>query len=205
MKLQIFLIDYENVQPDLLPALALEAVRVLVFVGPQQTKLPFALVEAMQKLGGKAEYMRVPQQGKDALDMHLAYYLGRLTCECPDGYFHIIAKDRDYDPLLAHINTPVKRAAKWDSLLGVPLLQRYQAATAPEWAMAAIQWLGERPKNRPATLKTLRNTLTKAVFTERLDDADIDKVVELPGKRGVFKIEGQKVHYSPQFEVVHAP
>ncbi len=198
MRTQVFLVDYENVQPDVLPALALEDVRVLVFVGPQQGRLPFELAEAMQKLGSKASYVRVAQAGKDALDMHLAFHLGRLCHEMPEAYFHIIAKDRDYDPLLLHVNHPVQRAAKWNGLTEVPLLQRFQAITAPEQALAALRWLAERPKNRPGTRKTLGNTLTKAVFAERLDEAAIAAVIALLEKRKVVKLDGQKVTYDAE-------
>jgi len=202
MKTQVFLIDYENVQPDVLPALALEDVLVLVFVGPQQSKLPFALVDAMQKLGSKAEYVRVAHAGKDALDMHLAFHLGRLCCQMPEAYFHVIAKDRDYDPLLEHINKPLKRAAKWGNLNDVPMLQRFQANTLPEQVQATVRWLKERPKNRPSTQKKLANTLTKAVFAERLDEATIHEVIVQLEKRKLLAIEGQKVHYGGDLEVV---
>ncbi|MDE2416524.1 MAG: hypothetical protein KGN32_01845 [Burkholderiales bacterium] len=202
MKTQVFLIDYENVQPDVLPALALEDVLVLVFVGPQQSKLPFALVDGMQKLGSKAEYVRVAQAGKDALDMHLAFHLGRLCCQMPEAYFHVIAKDRDYDPLLEHINKPLKRAAKWGNLNDVPMLQRFQANTLPEQVQATVRWLKERPKNRPSTQKKLANTLTKAVFAERLDEATIHEVMAQLEKRKLLTIEGQKVHYGGDLEVV---
>lgn len=198
MRTQFFLVDYENVQPDMLPALALEDVRVLVFVGPQQSRLPFELVEAMQKLGSKADYVRVARAGKDALDMHLAFHLGRLSHEMPEAYFHIIAKDRDYEPLLLHVNQRVQRAAKWNGLTEVPLLQRFQAITVPDQASAAQRWLAERPKNRPGTRKTLANTLTKAVFAERLDEAAIAAVIALLEKRKVVKLDGQKVSYDAE-------
>ncbi len=198
MRTQVFLIDYENVQPDVLPALALEDVKVLLFVGPHQGKLRFDLVEAMQKLGDKAEYVRVAQAGKDALDMHLAFHLGRLCREMPEAYFHVIAKDRDYDSLLVHINQPAGRAAKWKSLAEVPLLQRFQASSAPERASAAQRWLAERPKNRPATRKTLVNTLAKAVFAQRLDEPAIAAVLALLEKRKVLTVDGKKVTYDAE-------
>ena len=196
MKTQVFLIDYENVQPDVLPALALEDVKVFVFVGPQQVKLPFSLVEAMQKLGHKAEYVRVTRAGDNALDMHIAMYLGRLCQQMPDAYLHVISKDRDYDSVLEHINQPVKRASKWPSLSDVPMLQRFQASTVPEQAEAALRWLKERPKNRPASRKTLFNTLMKAVFAERLDEAAINAVLEQMEKLKALTIDGKnKVVY----------
>ncbi len=203
MKTQVFLVDLENVQPDVLPALVLEDVRVLVFVGPHQGKLPFALVEAMQKLGSKAEYVRIAQQGANALDMHIAFHLGRLCHELPQAYFHIISKDRDYDSLLMHLNAESKRAAKWSDFTQIPLLQRFQAETLPEQTLAAIRWLAERPKNRPATRKTLHNTLHKAVFAERLDVAAIEEIISLMQKRKVLECEGQKVKYQAELESVH--
>ena len=205
MKTQVFLIDYENVQPDVLPALALEDVKVFVFVGPQQGKLSFLLAEAMQKLGNKAEYVRVTRAGDNALDMHIAFHLGRLCNQMPDAYFHIIAKDRDYDSVLEHVNQPVKRAAKWPSLSDVPMLQRFQADTVPEQAEAALRWLKERPKNRPASRKTLFNTLMKAVFAERLDEATINAILAQMEKQKAFKIDDKnKVLYGPALEAAIA-
>jgi hypothetical protein len=72
MKTQIILVDWENVQPELLPALNLDGTRVLVFIGPQHHKLPFPLVQAVQKLGDRAQYVQVSKQGNDALDMRRA-------------------------------------------------------------------------------------------------------------------------------------
>lgn len=204
MKTQVFLIDYENVQPDVLPALALEDVLVLVFVGPQQGKLPFALADAMQKLGHKAEYVRVATAGKDAVDMHIAFHLGRLCQQMPEAYFHIVSKDRDYDPLLEHLNLSVKRGAKWASLSDVPLLQRFQAHTLSDQVQATLRWLKERPKNRPASRKTLFNTLMKAVFAERLNESVITEIMTQLEKRKVLTIVGQKVSYGGELEAVGA-
>ncbi|MBE0475067.1 PIN domain-containing protein [Rhodoferax sp.] len=69
MKTQVILVDWENVQPELLPALNLEGTRGLVFIGPHQNKLPFAVVQAVQKLGQSAQYVQVSKQGNDALDI----------------------------------------------------------------------------------------------------------------------------------------
>lgn len=203
MKTQIFLVDLENVQPDVLPALALEDVRIYIFVGPHQAKLPFGMVEAVQKLGDKADYIRVAQQGSNALDMHIAFHLGRLRTEMPQAFFHIISRDRDYEPLLLHMNASIKCAARWPDFTQIPLLQRFQARTAPEQTLAAIRWLAERRQSRPATLKTLRNTLHKQVFAERLSDEELGEVISLMQKRKVVMVEGQKVRYQTELEATH--
>jgi hypothetical protein len=41
--------------------------------------------------------------GTNALDFHIAYYIGRLAAKCPDAYFHIISKDTGFDPLIKHL------------------------------------------------------------------------------------------------------
>lgn len=198
MKTQIILIDFENVQPDLLPALALEDVKVLVFVGPQQLKLPIATVEAVQKMGTKAEYIRVSKQGPDALDMHIAFYMGRLSLNASDVFFHVIAKDRDYDPLIAHLRMLQIWAAKWPDLASIPILKLAAATTLKEKVTAASHWLQVRKGNRPKSLKTLQSSLKKSAFSDRLADDEIDQVIEGLKKQKILQVDGQKLQY-PSF------
>lgn len=196
MRSQIILVDFENVQPDLVPALALEDVHVRVFVGPHQPKLATDVVVAMQELGDRAKYVRVAKQGPDALDMHLAFYLGQLSQQFPEAYFHVVAKDRDYDSLLAHLKSLGIFAAKAPDLASIPLFKRALTATLTEQVEVAASWLRERSASRPKTIKTLRNSLKTAVFSGRLEDGRIDSLMEELKVRGVFSFKDQKVDYT---------
>ena len=195
MKTQVILVDWENVQPELLPALNLEGTKVLVFIGPQQNKLPFSVVEAVQKLGDRAQYVKVSKQGRDALDMHIAFYLGRFSAEGADVFFHVIAKDTDYDPLIAHLKDLKIGAAKWPDLAAIPILKRAAANTPKDQLAASIDWLKERKSNRPKTLKTLTNSLKTSAFAGRLDDGEISLILEGLAQRGVIAVQGQKIGY----------
>lgn len=195
MKTQVILVDFENVQPDLLPALNLEGTRVLVFIGPHQTKLPFAIVQAVQMLGERAQYVQVSKQGNDALDMHIAFYIGQLAAELKDAYFHVIAKDRDYDPLIAHLKHRKIGAAKWPSLASIPVLRRAAANTLSEQVAAVQDWLVERKANRPKTLKTLTNSLKTSAFAGRLADDAIEALLQALVAEGLIAIQGQKIEY----------
>ena len=53
------LIDYENVQPKNLEILAKHPFKVFVFVGANQTKVPYDLAAAMQNLGDSASYIKI--------------------------------------------------------------------------------------------------------------------------------------------------
>jgi len=195
MKTQVILVDWENVQPELLPALDLANTRVLVFIGPHQTKLPFTVVEAVQKLGEKAQYVKVTKQGNDALDMHIAFYIGRLTVEVHDVYFHVIAKDRDYDSLIAHLKLLNFGASKWSDLASIPILRRASAKSLKEQIDASKEWLLERKANRPKTLKTLTNSLKTSAFAGRLSDGEIDELLEGLKMQGLIVVQGQKIEY----------
>lgn len=195
MRTQIILVDFENVQPDLLPALAIDDVQVRVFVGPHQTRLATNVVVAMQELGGRAKYVRVSKQGPDALDMHLAFYLGELSQQFPDAFFHVVAKDRDYDSLLEHLKARGIYSAKAPDLAAIPLFKRALSSKPADQISAAADWLKERLGNRPSTLKTLKNSLKKVAFSERLDEAQIDEVFQGLVNQGLISVDKQKVLY----------
>ena len=116
---QYICIDWENVQPEVFPSLQAEHIYMLVFVGAQQNKLSFPIVEAVQKMGSRAQYVKVSQAGNNALDMHIAFYLGKIASEKPNVHFHIISKDTDYDPLIQHLRTMNIRANRYVDVMEI--------------------------------------------------------------------------------------
>jgi hypothetical protein len=103
LRTNIVLIDFESVQPASLSVLAADHFKLKVFVGATQNKLPFDLVTAMQRMGERAEYVKIAGVGPNALDFHIAYYIGRISSSEPDAFFHIISKDTGFDPLIQHL------------------------------------------------------------------------------------------------------
>ena len=77
MKTEIVLIDFENVQPTNMDGLTGGPYKVKVFVGAKQTKIPFEMARALQALD--TEYIQIDGNGRNALDFHIAYYIGRLA------------------------------------------------------------------------------------------------------------------------------
>ena len=117
------LIDHENVQPADLAGLDADSAYVFVFTGAQQ-KVGIALIEAVQNLGERGRFIRISGNGPNALDFHIACYLGQWIVRDPTATFLIVSNDTGFDPLIAHINTsgarikrinldpPTKAAAK---------------------------------------------------------------------------------------------
>ena len=86
------LVDFENVQPDL-SLLANTPFKVKVFFGAkqQEARMPFKLFDSMLALGGNVEAIKVMRSGSNAVDMHIAYFIGRLIEREPDAAIHIIS------------------------------------------------------------------------------------------------------------------
>src|SRR5688500_17723852 len=99
------LIDHENIHS--LDAGVIEglAVKVIVFLGKQTTKLAVKDVERLLKHSGQIELITISGHGKNALDFHIAYYAGRITAEDPGASIHIISRDKGFDPLIAHLQS----------------------------------------------------------------------------------------------------
>ena len=195
MKTNYVLIDYENVQPKNLSVLAEDHFRIKVFVGSTQTKIPLELASAMQSLGSRAEYVRISGSGPNALDFHVAYYIGRIAAMEPDAFFHIISKDTGFDPLIVHLKDNgifSKRSATLDA---IPVLRNLSAATRDEQVEAVIAKLKGMPKSRPQKDKTLR-TMISAWFGKKLDEAGLDRIVNELAKREAIILDNGKVRYS---------
>jgi len=116
------LVDFENVQPDSLAALATGQFRVKVFVGASQAKgrISFELVHSMQALGTNAEYVKIARTGKNAVDMHIAYYVGRLLEKEPNAAIHIVSKDTDFDPLIEYLHAKGSTCKRVKTIAEIP-------------------------------------------------------------------------------------
>jgi hypothetical protein len=110
------LVDFENVQPQDIGLLKDGPFKVKVFLGPNQSKIPISLAASLQSLGENAEYIVLETAGNNALDFHLAYYIGVLSAAEPTAFFHVISKDTGFDSLLKHLKGKKEDSALPDNL-----------------------------------------------------------------------------------------
>ena len=148
------LIDYENVQPKNLELLADHPFKVLVFVGETQSKIPFDLADSMQFLGSDAKYVKIAGSGQNALDFHIAYYIGKLAAQEPKAYFHIISKDKGFDPLIRYLKRRKINVLREKDLGEIPLLQLPTSTSIDEKIAAIVKNLGGRGQSRPRKVRT---------------------------------------------------
>lgn len=114
------LVDFENIQPNDIGLLRDGPFKVQIFLGPHQSKIPVTLAATLQPLGGSVEYITLEAAGKNALDLHIAYYIGALSAAEPAASFHIISKDTGFDPLLKHLNSRKIFAKRFTCIADIP-------------------------------------------------------------------------------------
>ena len=168
---------------------------VKVFVGATQTKLSFELVAAIQQLGSRAEYIKIAGVGRNALDFHIAYYIGRIAAEQPDAFFHIISKDTGFDPLIQHLKERDIFCGRWESLEDIPVVKAAQVKSPEERADLFMSRLLQPNVTKPRTEKTLRSAIS-AHFQQQLADEDLTAVMDALRRPGHLSIADGKVLYA---------
>jgi len=188
------LIDFENVHPKNLELLTKHPFKVFVFVGANQTKLPFDLADSMQLLGNNAKYIKISGNGQNALDFHIAYYVGELAGKEPDAQFHIISKDKGFDPLIKHLQSRKIRIKRTKDLAEIPLLQVPVTTSSDEKIAAIVKNLGGRGQSRPRKIRTLENTIN-TLFTQKLDKDELSTLTKELQKRKLIVVNKGNVSY----------
>ena len=188
------LVDFENVQPKNLELLKEHPFRVLVFIGANQTKFPRHFVVAMQALGEQADYVEIAGSGPNALDFHIAYYIGELAGKEPDAHFHIISRDRGFDPLIQHLKSKRIRVRRENDLAEIPELRIPDTTSRDEQIDAIVRNLRQRGHSRPRKVKTLQNTIN-TLFTKKLEQAELDAIIDELRKRNLIVVKQNNVSY----------
>ena len=137
-----------------------------------------------------------PVLGKNALDFHIAYYIGRLATQHPDAFFHIVSRDTGFDPLVKHLKGQQILCQRSASIDRVPLVGVVDSKSMPERVDTVVDNLTRR-EGRPKTVKALRGTL-KTLFQGQVSDDDLTEMLEeLSRRRCIDVTEGKVIYHLP--------
>lgn len=206
MNKHIVLIDYENVQPSEIGQLNHPQVDVKIFMGSVQ-KLSVERMNQGQALGPRLEYIQIQGSGRNALDFHIAFYIGLFSRESPGAIFHIVSKDTGFAPLIKHLGDKgitCYRSATFSRIVRLVKDQNAEASpevmpTKPgELLTDIMQRIGENlRKNRPSkpgTRKRLMNFIKG--YLKEGGEGEILQVVEyLVAQRIIIISKEEKVSY----------
>ena len=188
------LIDFENVQPKDIDLLKDGPFKIKIFLGPNQSKIPISLAMALQSLGESAEYIILETAGKNALDFHIAYYIGLLSSIEPTAFFHVISKDSGFDPLLKYLKGKKIFAQRSTCIADIPYFKPVLPITPETQIETAIADLVRRKASKPRTQKTLLSTL-HVLFKKELSEQQLATLFSDLCKRSIVKVDGEKVSY----------
>jgi hypothetical protein len=178
------LVDFENVQPESVSSLAGGAYHVLVFIGAAQAKgrISFELSHSIQMLGANAEYVQMARSGPNAMDMHIAYYIGKLLEQRPEAQIDVVSRDTDFDPLLEFLSARgfkvrrvkaiaeiVKRKAPKAAAPKPPVRSAVQKAQGPKKQAAPKS---QSPKSQPPKTQTQKTQPPRPPVSEPYDKLD---------------------------------
>lgn len=208
MNMNYVLIDLENIQPEHLSVLTGQNFKVLVFVGQNQSKISFDLVSAVQHLGKNAEYIKIQGNGPNALDFHIAFYIGQFSVENKDAHFHIISKDKGFDPLIKHLESKKIRVHRHKAVSEIPLPKPAKvkketahvskpasAAITAERVQKIVEFLTARGSAKPRKLKTLSNSIN-SFFKKSLTENELSALIDELVKRGIVVVSSNQTNVS---------
>jgi hypothetical protein len=103
MTKKLLLVDLENKHKVDLSPLD-ESFRAIIFVGANQNPPKTAKKPATAQRFSRVDFLKISGTGKNALDFHIAFELGRTFETAPDTKCFVLSGDKGFDPLLNHMN-----------------------------------------------------------------------------------------------------
>ena len=115
MSKRLVLVDYENVHKVDLSTLD-ESYSAIIFVGAKQNPPKAARKASTAHRFQRVDFQKIEGVGKNALDFHIAFQLGRTMETAPETECFVLSRDKGFDPLIAHLNKNGLKCLRLDSL-----------------------------------------------------------------------------------------
>jgi PIN domain len=205
MNESVLLVDYENIGKIDLAAIP-EGVRVPFFFGASQRTVPTDFLKAALRLGERFVPIDIEGQGKNALDFHIAFYLGEYLARDPHTACVILSKDKGFDPLVRHLvrrGFRVRRAntmteAQLGTAPAAPTRGARAAAAARrdtplvEGALGLLE--GTQKLRRPRKRKGLVAVL-HSHFAKKVPEAELQRLIDQLIDAGKLSDNGGAITY----------
>lgn len=154
-------VDFENVPEVDASMIGLKAVNFTLLLGASQKKLDAALVEKLMEHSASVQLVRLTSSSKNAVDFALAYYLGRAVLADSTASFHLVSKDKGYDPLIEHLRSRHVQVIRHDDFTTLTFSVPAKPKPAPtdDLFTRSLEHLRKNLNHRPKRQKTLASSL----------------------------------------------
>jgi hypothetical protein len=204
-------VDFENIHEVDLDLIGGKPVKVILILGERHKKLPVDMVKKLLKYQAQVQLIEAGRSGKNALDFVLSYRIGVESVADPKGFFHIVSRDKGFDPLILHLKNNKISAARHESFAKIPVLagetpgrprerpkvsaprptavkpKSGTALSAAERVMLMTERLAANKTNRPKRKKTLLAHIFTH-FGKRLSTGELDEILEALVANSVIEI-----------------
>jgi len=192
---RIILVDFENIQKFDFDHIDTTHTDIAIFVGKSQNKIPFSLVEKAQTFGERLAWVKIAGDGKNNLDFHLAFELGRLSERMDkDVELIILSKDSGYDSLIRYINElgiKTKRIAN-----PAELSDSKKQLPSSNFTNYIVNNLNKIDgQKRPRTLKTLKKHV-ESLLRDKAGSNEIEAILEEMFIRGLLSEVNNRLKYT---------
>ncbi len=181
-------VDLENITPKSLSGLPSDHM-VYVFVGDKQGKMSMDLAESMLERGPNVKLIRINGTGKDALDFHIAYHLGRLCEKDKSASYDILSKDKGFDTLVKYLQEEGLRCSRIEKVPS-KISEGSELKSMLNNFIAHITGLPE--KTRPKKVAKLKAYLKHWAHQ---DESLVDPILDGMVSEKRIEIEGEKIKY----------
>ncbi|MEB3180325.1 MAG: PIN domain-containing protein [Nostocaceae cyanobacterium] len=179
LKKTILLVDYENIQNIDLSLVQKQDIDIKIFLGQSQNKIPLELVQITQQFGQRVEWIIIEGSGSNALDFHIAFFLGKLSQDSGNSSFIILSKDKGFDPLIKYISKQNVRCQRIQSLSELSKDKDLLISQNKDLVAKIIDNLSKIQKNkRPKTRKTLHQYIKSLLIQKKLSEQEIDTLMD---------------------------
>jgi len=200
-KLYFVLIDYENMQPEVIQLIRLlapnqEEQQINLFIFHNRSQM-----EVIQKIGNKLPYANinyecVNSRKKNALDSAIWIQIGYLLKYYPNAHFLIISRDKDFDAGIEVAQEKNIFVSRWNSV--EELLENARTNSYSNdmlnYVKLYIAKLTKMYKNRPKTERALLNDLKNTLKGE-IDEQNFLEILEMLYHIKLIAKEGGKITY----------
>ena len=187
--------DNENVQEVDLDLIAGKAVKVFLVVGQRRKTLPSLLARQIHQYHDQVTWIESEGATNNALDLVLAYNVGLQAKADPKGYFHILARDKDYDALIKHLRANSILASRDDEFARIPALVAMTRLSLEDRVKWVVERFQKNKVSRPKRKKSLLTTIGSFCRKE-LSDEEVQQIV-------TAMVAKKLIELSPQGEVVY--
>lgn len=184
------LIDFENVRDIALGSLPTDS-RVLIFVGKSQHSIPFEITRDAQQLGERLQWIKIEGDGRNNLDFHLAFHLGRLSNASPSVEFLVLSKDKGFDPLIKHVVAMGVKCVRIERIDQVPIMT---GSADPHFDKTFKLLSGIAKNARPRRRRTLIAQVA-SFFQKKESAEEIVRIVDLLAAKKLVTEVGTTLSY----------